>query len=82
MSRPVGTSVALSIPSEGDMTRLVLGVAILVVGGIVFWWCLPRNGIRHRLVDTEFEPYVAVAFCAAVALGCSLLLAGAIDQFG
>jgi hypothetical protein len=64
------------------MTRLVLGVTILVVGALLFWWCLPRNEKTHRFVDTEFEPYVAVAFCAAVALGCSLLLAGAIEHFG
>jgi len=64
------------------MTQLVSGVTILIVGGLVFWRCLPRGEKTHRLVGTELEPYVAVAFCAAVALGSSLLLSGFIDIYG
>jgi hypothetical protein len=40
--------------------------------------CLPRGGKTHRFVGTELEPYVAVAFCAAVALGFTLMLSGII----
>jgi hypothetical protein len=32
------------------------------------WPSLPRGGKTHRFVGTELEPYIAVAFCAAVAL--------------
>ncbi len=64
------------------MISLIAGVAVLVVTAVVFWLCLPRNGVPHRLVGTAWEPYVAVAFCTAIALSCSLMLSGAIDLIG
>ena len=53
---------------------LSLGIAVLLLTGGLFWYCLPRGGKTHRFVGTELEPYVAVAFCAGVALGCSMIV--------
>ena len=64
------------------MLQLVAGIAVFVVTAIVFWYCLPRGGKLHRFVDTEFEPYVGVAFCSAVALGLTMILSGAINLAG
>jgi hypothetical protein len=61
------------------MIQLISGAVVFVLTGIVFWYCLPRDGKRHRFVETEFEPYVGVAFCSAVALSFTLMLSGAID---
>jgi hypothetical protein len=60
------------------MHLLVSGAIILVVGAVLFWYCLPRGGKTHRFVGTELEPHVAVAFCAAVALSFTLMLSGVI----
>ena len=62
------------------MLQLAAGIAVFVITAIVFWYCLPRGGKLHRFVDTEFEPYVGVAFCSAVALSFSLNLSGAINM--
>jgi hypothetical protein len=51
------------------MKLLWLGLAVWVITGTLFWYSLPRHGKVHRFVGTELEPYVAVAFCAGVALG-------------
>jgi hypothetical protein len=64
------------------MISLIAGVTVLVVTAIVFWLCLPRNGVPHRLVGTAWEPYVAVAFCTAFALSCSMMLSGALGLAG
>ena len=56
------------------MWTLSAGFAVLVATTIVFWLCLPRGGRTHRLVGTEFEPYVGVAFCSAVALAFTMIL--------
>ena len=64
------------------MINLVGGFVILAVTAIVFWYCLPRDGKFHRFVDTEFEPYVGVAFCSAVALSLTMVLSGAISLWG
>ena len=58
------------------MTQLISGATMLLVGAVLFWYCLPRGGKTHRFVGTELEPYVGVAFCAAVALSCSMILSG------
>ena len=55
---------------------MLSGVAVLVVTAIVFWSFLPRHGSRHRFVETEWEPYIGVAFTSAVALGLTMTLAG------
>ena len=64
------------------MVNLAIGIVILAVTAVVFWYCLPRGGKLHRFVDTEFEPYVGVAFCSAVALGLTMILSGAINLAG
>lgn len=64
------------------MIHLIGGLAVLAGGAFAFGICLPRNGVPHRLVGTAWEPYVAVAFCAAAALSASLGLSGAIDLIG
>ena len=64
------------------MGSLIGGVIVFVLTAIVFWYCLPRDGKLHRFVDTEWEPYVGVAFCSAVALGFTMMLSGALNLAG
>jgi hypothetical protein len=64
------------------MGSLIGGVIVFVLTAIVFWYCLPRDGKLHRFVDTEWEPYVGVAFCSAVALGLTLMLSGVLNLLG
>ncbi|HEY4773587.1 MAG TPA: hypothetical protein VIH40_02110 [Xanthobacteraceae bacterium] len=61
---------------------LLTGIAVLVITAVALAAMLPRGGRTHRFVGTELEPYVGVAFCAAIALGCTLLLSGALDLLG
>ncbi len=61
------------------MLLLASGVGVFILTAIVFWSCLPRGGKMHRFVGTEFEPYVGVAFCSAVALGLTMILSGVIN---
>jgi len=64
------------------MVLLISGVIVFVLTAIVFWYCLPRDGKLHRFVDTEWEPYVGVAFCSAVALGLTMMLSGVLNLLG
>ncbi len=64
------------------MGSLIGGVIVFVLTAIAFWYCLPRDGKLHRFVDTEWEPYVGVAFCSAVALGLTMMLSGALNLLG
>ena len=64
------------------MGSLIGGVIVFVLTAIVFWYCLPRDGKLHRFVDTEWEPYVGVAFCSAVALGLTMMLSGMLNLLG
>ena len=64
------------------MVLLASGGAVFVLTAIVFWYCLPRGGKPHRFVDTEWEPYVGVAFCSAVALSFTMTLAGLLSIMG
>lgn len=64
------------------MYFLITGAVVFVLTAIVFWYCLPRDGKTHRFVDTEWEPYVGVAFCAAVALACTMILSGVFNIMG
>jgi len=64
------------------MGSLIGGVIVFVLTAIVFWYCLPRGGKLHRFVDTEWEPYVGVAFCSAVALGLTMMLSGVLNLLG
>jgi hypothetical protein len=60
------------------MGLLLAGVAVLAATVVLFIWMLPRGGRPHRFVNTEFEPYIGVAFTAAVALGFTMALSGLI----
>jgi hypothetical protein len=62
--------------------NLVGGFIIFILTAIVFWYCLPRDGKTHSFVGTEFEPYVGVAFCSAIALSLTMLISGAITVWG
>jgi hypothetical protein len=62
------------------MILLLLGVAVTIITGIVFWRCLPRDGKTHRFVGTEWEPYVGVAFCAGFALGFTMMLSSVLNM--
>jgi hypothetical protein len=64
------------------MVLLSSGIVVVVVTAIVFWSFLPRGGERHRFVETEFEPYIGVAFTSGVALGLTLVLAGVLNLLG
>jgi hypothetical protein len=64
------------------MFLMLAGIAVMIVTGIVFWLFLPRGGKVHRFVGTEWEPYIGVAFCTAVALGCTMMLSGALSVAG
>ena len=64
------------------MLQLAAGIGVFIVTAIVFWYCLPRDGKTHRFVGTEFEPYVGVAFCSAIALSLTMLISGAITVWG
>jgi len=61
------------------MVTAVAGAVVFAVTGGVFWYCLPRDGKTHRLVGTEWEPYVGVALCAAVALSFTMMLSGLLE---
>jgi hypothetical protein len=64
------------------MYSLIIGAVVFVLTAIVFWYCLPRDGKTHRLVGTEWEPYVGVAFCSAVALSFTMMLSGVFNIVG
>lgn len=64
------------------MLLLISGALVFVVTAVVFWTCLPRNGVTHRLVGTPWEPYVGVAFCSAIALSFTMMLSGALGLVG
>ncbi len=64
------------------MAITIGGFLVLIATGVVFWGFMPRGGKTHRFVGTEWEPYVGVAFCSAVALGLTLMLAGVLSMAG
>lgn len=64
------------------MVLLAAGAAILVVTALVFWSLMPREGKLHRFANTEWEPYIGVAFTAAVALSLTMMLSAVLDLAG
>jgi hypothetical protein len=64
------------------MNSLIGGVVVLVITIGLLMALLPRGGRTHRFVETEFEPYVAVALTALVALSLTLLLSGVLNYLG
>jgi hypothetical protein len=63
------------------MLLIVFGVAVLIATGFVLWTLLPRDGKLHRWANTEWEPYIAVAICAGVALGFTMTLSGILNFY-
>jgi len=57
----------------------IAGAAALVVTALLFWILLPRGGRRHRFVETELEPYVAVLLTGLIALSFTMILAGVLQ---
>ena len=64
------------------MLLLIAGIVVFLVTAAVFWALLPRGSMRHRWVDTEWEPYISVAICSGVALSFTLTLSGVLAVFG
>lgn len=64
------------------MILLIAGLAVLLVTGLLFWMCLPRGDQLYRFANTEWEPYIGVAFTAAVALGFTMILSSVLDLLG
>src|SRR5205085_3773646 len=86
-NRPVAAESGLPLthwrsPRRTKMVNLAIGIVILAVTAVVFWYCLPRGGRLHRFVDTELEPYGGGAFCSAVALSLTMILSGIINMPG
>ena len=61
------------------MLLMLGGIVVLILTVVVFIAMLPRGGKLHRFADTEWEPYVGVAFCSATALGMTMMLSGVIN---
>ena len=64
------------------MEKMAIGAVLFALTVSLFWYMMPRKGEYHRFVGTELEPYVGVAFTAAIALSFTMLLSGAIDYWG
>jgi hypothetical protein len=64
------------------MILLIAGLGVLLITGLIFWMCLPRGGKLYRFANTEWEPYIGVAFTAAVALGFTMVLSSVLDLLG
>jgi hypothetical protein len=64
------------------MHILISGIVVLGITSGIFWYCLPRNGQCHRFCDTEYEPYIGVAFTSGIALGFTMVLSAAISLWG
>lgn len=65
-----------------DVAVLAGGTVVLLITAGLFWYCLPRNGKTYRFADTEWEPYIGVAFCSGIALGVTMILSSAINIYG
>ncbi len=64
------------------MLLLIAGIVVFIITAAIFWALLPRGGQLHRWVETEWEPYVSVAICSAVALAFTMTLSGLLNILG
>jgi hypothetical protein len=64
------------------MNLLILGIVVLIAALGLLVALMPRGGRTHRFVETEIEPYVAVAITAMLALAFTLMLSGAMTAVG
>ena len=62
------------------MILMLGGIVVLIATVVVFIGMLPRGGKLHRFADTEWEPYVGVAFCSATALGLTMTLSAILNM--
>jgi hypothetical protein len=51
----------------------IIGFGIFLATLLLFWRVLPRNGKVHRIVGTQWEPYLAILFVGGVGLGLGLV---------
>jgi hypothetical protein len=66
-----------------DYVILTLGMVVFVITAVIFWYCLPgKDGQVYRFANTEWEPYVGVAFCTGIALSFTMILSSLINIFG
>ena len=65
-----------------DIAVLAAGAVVLLITGVLIWYCLPRDGKTYRFADTEWEPYIGVAFCSGIALGITMILSSVINIYG
>jgi len=72
----------MTLGAARKMDLLIGARSSLRFGAVLFWYSLPRGGKTHRFVRTELEPYVAVAFCAAVALSFTFDVIGCDRPYG
>jgi hypothetical protein len=64
------------------MGALIAGIAIFAATLGIFACCLPRGGKSVRFLNTQLEPYIAVAFCAGFALGVTMILSSILGMIG
>jgi len=64
------------------MIVLVCGIVVFVLSVMLFWKLLPTDGRVHRLIGTEYEPYLAVSVVFGAAVGLTLGLAGIVEMMG
>jgi hypothetical protein len=64
------------------MVLLLSGLVTMAATAVMFWACLPRHGRLYRFANTEWESYVGVAFCSAIALSFTMLLSGVLGVIG
>jgi hypothetical protein len=57
----------------------LIGLAILLVTAGLFWRALPKNGKRHPLVGTDWEPYFVIVFVMGASLGFGLVAVWTVD---
>ena len=61
------------------MLRLGIALIGVIISVGLLWYFLPRQGKTHRLVGTQLEPYIAIAFCGGLGLSCTLILSATFD---
>ncbi len=64
------------------MAAVISGVVVLCLTFAVFIALRPKGDKLHRWVNTEWEPYIAVALCAGTALGATMTLSGVLSLIG
>ena len=64
------------------MNLVASGLVVLAITILAFMALRPRGERLHRFVDTELEPYIAVALTAMIALAFTLLLSGTLSYLG